>query len=167
MSKCKTCFKDSKVHSEKLWLQHQKNESCQFCQKGSREHSEKLWVMHKSTVDNALRKARNKKLWPLKLGFARTRMAIATNTGCDPPYDKELKPIYMACTECGLSLGSKEEDYADMLDGMCLKCFRELTDQTAYWYDIPPATKIRKKGVRIWQYQDPKGKWHKMYGNFI
>ena len=45
MSMCKVCLKDSKDHSQKLWLQHQKNESCQFCQKGSKEHSEKLCVM--------------------------------------------------------------------------------------------------------------------------
>jgi len=107
------------------------------------------------------------KLYPITIGFARTCIARVCKTDCDPPYNKELKPIYMACTECGLSLGSKETDYADMLDGMCLKCFREVTDQTAYWYDIPPATKIRKKGVRIWQYRDSKGKLHQMYGNFI
>ena len=39
-----------------------------------------------------------------------------------------LVPIYMSCTECGLYLGSIEEDYADMLGGMCLECFRKNTD---------------------------------------
>ena len=83
-----------------------------------------------------------------------------------PPHDVEIIPIYMSCTGCGLSLGRTEESNADLLDGMCLKCFRELTDQTAYWYDMPPATRIIKEGVRIWQYRDSKGKLHQMYGNF-
>ena len=165
MSMCKVCLKGNKQHSKKLWTLHQ-TQICVFCSKGSSEHSWKLWQIHDLTVKNALQGSKVK-LYPITIGFARTCIARVCNTDCDPPYDKELKPIYMGCTECGLSLGSKETDYADMLDGMCLKCFRELTDQTAYWYDIPPATKIRKKGVRIWQYRDSKGKWHRMYGNFI
>ena len=72
----------------------------------------------------------------------------------------------MRCS-CGLSLGIIEENHADLLDRTCLKCFRELTDQTAYWYDMPPATKILKEGVRIRMYRDSKGKWHKLYGNFV
>ena len=71
----------------------------------------------------------------------------------------------MRCS-CGLSLGIIEENHADVLDGTCLKCFRELTGQTDYWFDMPPATKIIKNGVRIWQYRDSKGKLHQMYGNF-
>nr|AIF10964.1 hypothetical protein [uncultured marine thaumarchaeote KM3_47_F06] len=43
-----------------------------------------------------------------------------------------LVPIYMSCTECGLFLGNIEEDYADMLGGICLKCFMEATDQTRW-----------------------------------
>jgi hypothetical protein len=31
----------------------------------------------------------------------------------------------MSCTECGLYLSSDEEDYADVLGGMCLECFRK------------------------------------------
>ena len=73
----------------------------------------------------------------------------------------------MSCTGCGLFLGKIEEEYGDMLGGMCLKCFRELTDQTHVWYDMPPATKILKEGVRIRMYRDSKGKWHKLYGNFV
>ena len=73
----------------------------------------------------------------------------------------------MSCTACGLSLGKTEEEYADILDGMCLGCFRELTGQTDVWYDKPPATKILKEGVRIRMYRDSKGKWHKLYGNFV
>ena len=53
----------------------------------------------------------------------------------DFSYDSKLNmaewliPIYMSCTECGLFLGSIEEDCADMLGGMCLECFRKMTDQ--------------------------------------
>ena len=164
MSMCKVCLKGNKQHSKKLWTLHQ-TQICVFCSKGSSEHSWKLWQIHNLAVKNALR-GTQQKLYPITIGFARTCIARVCNTRCDPPYEKELKPIYMGCTECGLFLG-REEDLADMLDGMCLKWFRELTDQTAYWYDMPPKTKIRKKGVRIWQYRDSKGKWHRMYGNFI
>ena len=65
----------------------------------------------------------------------------------DPPDDKDLIPIYMECTECNLFLGGKEEDFADILDGMCLKCFRELIGQMDTWYDMPPIKKVSKKGV--------------------
>ena len=102
----------------------------------------------------------------MRIGFARTCVARLVKLNADPPYDKELIPIYMECTECNLYLGSTEEDFADMLDGMCLKCFRELIGQTAYWYDMPPATKILKEGVKTRMYRDSKGKWHKLYGNF-
>ena len=164
MSMCKICLKGQDQHNKKLWSLHQ-SQICAFCSKGSSEHSWKLWQIHNLAVKNALR-GTQQKLYPITIGFARTCIARVCNTRCDPPYEKELKPIYMGCTECGLFLGSREEDLADMLDGMCLKCFRELTDQTAYWFDMPPATKIIKNGVRIWQYRDSKGKLHKMYGNF-
>ena len=45
---------------------------------------------------------------------------------------------------------TKETDYeevekrielSEVLDEMCLKCFREQTDQTYYWYDIPTVSK--------------------------
>ena len=78
-----------------------------------------------------------------------------------------FQPAYISCPGCGLYIGKREEDLSDVLDGMCLKCFREQTNQTAYWYDMPPTTRIIKEGVRIWQYCDSKGKWHQMYGNFV
>jgi hypothetical protein len=53
----------------------------------------------------------------------------------------------MSCTECNLYLGGTEEDFADILDGMCLKCFRESIGQTDIWYDIPPIKTITKKEV--------------------
>ena len=78
----------------------------------------------------------------------------------------DLRPVYKACQGCGLYLGNSEEKFSEELGDMCLKCFREQTDQTHYWYDMPPATKILKEGVRIRMYRDSKGKQYKLYGNF-
>ena len=55
----------------------------------------------------------------------------------------ELRPNYKACTGCGSYLGDSEEELSEELGGMCLQCFREQTDQTHCWYDIPP---VLKKG---------------------
>ena len=163
MSMCKICLKGQNQHNKKLWSLHQ-TQICAFCSKGSGEHSWKLWQIHNITVESG---RQGLKLYPMRIGFARTCIAKLVGWNALPPYDKELIPIYMSCTKCGLYLGSTEEDFADVLDGMCLKCFRELIGQTDYWYDMPPAKKIWKKGVRTWQYCDSKGKWHQMYGNFI
>ena len=78
-----------------------------------------------------------------------------------------LQPAPVSCPGCELYIGKREEDLSDVLDGMCLKCFRKQTNQTADWYDMHPTTRIIKEGVRIWQYCDSKGKWHQMYGNFV
>ena len=79
----------------------------------------------------------------------------------------ELRPVWKACQGCGLYLGKNEEKLSEELGEMCLKCFREQTDQTHYWYDIPRARKILKEGVRIRMYRDSNGKQHKLYGNFL
>jgi len=134
MSFCTVCLKDSKEHSEKLWKMHKEITKCTFCSKTSDAHSEALWEMHKSAVDNALKKTKHKKLWSLKLGLGRDCPAILDNDfrfyDDFPTNPAEwLHPIYMACTECDLYLGNMEEDYADVLDGMCLKCFMEMTEQ--------------------------------------
>ena len=84
---------------------------------------------------------------------------------CDNRWCKCREKI-VPCSECGLSMGGSETEHSDVLGEMCLKCFREMTDQTHEWYDNPPATKILKEGVRIRQYRDSKGKWHTLYGNF-
>ena len=81
-------------------------------------------------------------------------------------YPDDLRPIYKPCQGCGLHLGNSEEKLSEELGEMCLKCFREQTDQTHEWYDTPPATKILKEGVRIRMYRDSKGKQYKLYGNF-
>ena len=167
---------------QKLKLQA---EPCMLCRLVHKDHSEQLWKMHKGTVEMALSKTLHKKLWTMQIGFgpkcaAYLDAAFESETVVKSPHGTPLEtvvptnlnpqewlhPIYMSCTTCGLFLGKTEEEYADMLGGMCLKCFRELIDQTQYWYDMPPKTKIIKEGVRIWMYRDSKGKWHKMYGNF-
>ena len=150
MSLCQVCHLDSKKHSKKLWALHQQTQTCVFCQKSGSEHSEKLWQMHKLAVEkgqHCSEHKRDEKLYPITIGFGRAGIARVCKLNADLPYDKELIPIYMECTECNLFLGGKEEDFADILDGMCLKCFRELIGQTDIWYDIPPIKTITKKEV--------------------
>ena len=137
MNSCKVCNLDSKKHSKKLWVLHQQTQICAFCQKSAGEHSEELWQMHKLTVEKGQfcpDHKKNEKLYPLTIGFGRTSITRVCRINADPPYDVEFVPIYMACTECGLYLGSIEEDYADMLGGMCLKCFMKATDLTCWGY---------------------------------
>ena len=132
MSTCTVCQKDSMEHSKKLWEMHKQVTKCMFCNKTSDAHSEMLWNMHQETVENARRKTSHKKLWAMQIGFGPKCPALL-----DKDYDSNghmnpaewLVPIYMSCTECNLFLGSIEEDYADMLGGMCLECFRKMTDQ--------------------------------------
>ena len=132
MSTCTVCQKDSRKHSKKLWDMHKQVTKCMLCNKTSDAHSEMLWNMHQETVENARRKTRHKKLWTVQIGFGRKCPALLDK---DFSYDSKLNmaewlvPIYMSCTECGHFLGSIEEDHADMLGGMCLECFRKMTDQ--------------------------------------
>ena len=150
MTLCKVCHVDSKKHSKKMLALHQKKQICAFCQKSGGEHSEKLWEIHKAAIDKGRHchdHHKEEKLYPITVGFARAGVARVCSLNADPQYGRELIPIYMSCTECSLYLGSTEEDYADILDGMCLKCFREMTGQTHPWYDMPPAKKATKKGV--------------------
>ena len=137
MSICTVCHKDSKKHSEKLWEMHKQITNCMFCNKTSDAHSEKLWEMHEGTVENARRKTHNKKLWTMQIGQGRACPALLDNdfnSNGDMNPAEWLIPIYMSCTECGLYLGDMESDYADILDGMCLKCFMEETDLTGWGY---------------------------------
>ena len=111
---------------------HKQVTKCMFCNKTSDAHSEELWDMHQETVENARRKTRHKKLWAMQIGFGPKCPALLDNDfsyNSDLNLTEWLKPIYISCMECGLFLGSIEEDYADMLSGMCLECFRKMTDQ--------------------------------------
>ena len=144
MSTCKVCHLDSKNHSKKLWVLHQQAQICAFCQKNSSEHSEKLWEMHKLAVEKGQFcpfHKKTEKLYPITIGVARAGIARVCRLNADQPHDVDFVQIHMSCTECGLYLGSTEEDFADVLDGMCLQCFRKETGQTDIWYDIPHASK--------------------------
>ncbi len=131
MSKCKTCLKDSSKHNKKLWIEHN---WCPLCQKNSKDHSDKLWQMHQQAV---VKGANGKKIRPITVGFARSsvgwvkewNMPVSTS-GQGSPYRIEIIPIYQYCTQCSLAMGDIEVDNADVLDGLCLKCFAEYTEQT-------------------------------------
>ena len=100
--------------------------------------------MHNLAVENGQHCSFHKKtekLYPITIGTAREGIARVCRLNAAPPYDVEFIPIYMSCTECGLYLGSTEEDYADIIGGMCLQCFRKETEQTDISYDIPHASK--------------------------
>ena len=150
MSLCEVCHLDSKKHSKKLWVLHMQKQTCAFCQKSGSEHSEKLWQMHKIAAEKGQYcpdHHKEEKLYPLTLGLARTCVARVCKLNADSPYDRVLVPIYMSCTECDLYLGSTEEDFADVLDGMCLSCFRDSIGQTDVLYDVPPVKKMTKGEV--------------------
>ena len=144
MSSCKICHLDSKNHSKKLWALHQQAQICSFCQKNASEHSEKLWEMHKLAVEKGQYcpfHKKTEKLYPITIGSTRAGNARVCKLNAAPPYDIDFVQIHMPCTVCGLALGSIEEDHADILDGMCLQCFRTETEQTDIWYDTPHASK--------------------------
>ena len=106
-------------------------EQCTFCGKHQKDHSEKLWEMHSLAVQKAPRG----KILPQSIGFARTTPTVVMGEFIwKNQRVKDLKPIYMSCTECGLFLGSIETDHADMLGGMCLKCFMKATELTGWGY---------------------------------
>ena len=123
MSLCGICHLDSKKHSKKLWEQHNQKQLCGFCQKSHSKHSEKLWDMHKLAAEKGRycpEHHKEEKLYPMTLGYAKTCIARVCELNADPPHDKELIPIHMSCPKCGFHLDDIEEDYADILDGMCL-----------------------------------------------
>ena len=151
MSMCKTCLKDSTKHNKKLWIIHN---WCALCQKNSKEHSDKLWQMHQQAVLKGTKGQvweKEKKLWPITVGLSRASVGVAEELNARPPYDIEIIPTYMHCVQCSMAMGDVEVDNADILDGLCLKCFREMTEQTDSWYDIPSymsyeyCQKIRKR----------------------
>ena len=145
MSLCQVCHLDSKKHSKKLWTLHQQTQKCVFCEKRANEHSKELWEIHKRAVENGSYCGEHheyEKLSTITVGFA--RKGIARVHKCNTVsrgHEIDLVPIYIPCTECCLYLGSTEEDYADILGSMCLKCFRELIGQTDTFYDTPPVLK--------------------------
>ena len=73
---------------------------------------------------------KNEKLYPITIGTARASIARVCRLNADPPYDVDFVPIHMHCSNpnCKLYLSNIEEDRADVLDGLCLKCFKELPE---------------------------------------
>ena len=143
---CAGCEKDRTEHSKKLWILHQQAQLCGLCRKNVIEHSEKLWEMHQLAVEKGQycsEHYKKEKLYPITIGGK--GIARVCKQNADKPYDIEIVPIYMPCLECGLYLGDIEMEYADDLDGMCLGCFREQTEQTDVWCNIPPV--LKKEGV--------------------
>ena len=140
MSECKTCLKDSKEHSRNLWQLHQEAKPCLLCNKNSGKHSEKLWEMHQTVLALG---SHGEKLRPITIGFGSTTIARVhkSNTikvnGQESPYHIELIPIHMRCTDCKNSMSANEVDVADILDGLCFKCFCEQTDQEYTWHSKP------------------------------
>ena len=140
MTNCEVCYKTKSEHSRKLWVLHQQSQICAFCHKTADEHSSKLWNMHQLAIDEGrfcidprvfkIDHKKREKLYPITVGFGRTGVARVCKINADPPNDVDLIPIYMSCTECGLYLGSDEEDYADILDGTCFVCFKKMIGQT-------------------------------------
>ena len=145
---CMICHLDKKKHSKDLWKLHQQPSLCTFCNKSGSEHSEELWEMHKAAVEKGqfcIDHKKKEKLYPITVGFGRKGIARVCRINADPPHDVDFVPIYMSCTKCGLYLGSIEEDCADVLDGMCLVCFREVTDQPGSWCGVS-TTEYPSKG---------------------
>ena len=133
MSSCKICHLAEKKHSKKLWILHQQAQLCALCQMNASEHSEKLWEMHKLAVEQGQFcpfHKKKEKLYPITVGTARASIARVCKLNADPPFDIDFVPIHMHCSNpnCNLYLSYIEEDRADVLDGLCLKCFRELDD---------------------------------------
>ncbi len=140
MSECKTFLKDSKEHSRNLWQLHQEAKPCLLCNKNSGKHSEKLWEIHQTVLALG---SHGEKLRPITIGFGSTTIArvhkwntIKVN-GQESPYHIELIPIHMRCTDCKNSMSANEVDVADILDGLCFKCFCEQTDQEYTWHSKP------------------------------
>ena len=153
MSMCKTCLKDSSKHSTKLWTLHN---WCPLCQKISSEHSEELWLMHQQAV---VKGAKGAKIRPVTVGLARSSVGrvVEWNVPVGPKgqsssYRLEVIPIHMHCVQCSLAMGDNEVDNADVLGGLCFKCFREVIGQDDSYYDKFPnymsyeyCQKIRKR----------------------
>ena len=140
MTNCEVCYKTKADHSRKLWVLHQQSQICAFCHNTADVHSSKLWNMHQLAIDEGrfcidprvfkIDHKKREKLYPITVGFGRTGVARVCRSNADPPHDVDFVPIYMSCTECGLYLGSDEEDYADILDGTCFVCFKKMIGQT-------------------------------------
>ena len=133
--KCARCKKTSKEHTKNLWRIHQEVKPCLLCGKTSVNHSEKLWEMHQTVLAFG---SKGEKLRPITIGSGPTSIArVHKIPNARPPYDVELIPIHMHCTDCKSAMSASEVNIADVLNGLCLKCFCEETDQDYTWHSKP------------------------------
>jgi len=141
MSLCQQCLKDSSEHTKTQWRKHQEQkvrqsvEVCIFCQKMKGNHSEKLWEIHENVVKTALMQRKTNKLQPLQQ-YDRIKSYPATHSGFGFWSEDAVLPIFMPCIKCGLWLGDKESDLADVIGEMCFKCFCEETGQEYTWHTV-------------------------------
>ena len=108
--------------------------------------------MHQKAV---ARGANGSKIRPITVGLARASVGKVVEWNVpisQSSYKIEIIPIHMQCTQCSLLMGDIEVDNADVLGGLCLKCFRELIGQDDSYYDKFPSymsyeycQKIRKR----------------------
>jgi hypothetical protein len=118
-----------KEHNTKLLLQGPLD-YCPLCNKLASEHNGKLWEIHRLAVQKGQycpEHNKREKFYPITTGFGKIRAARVCRINAEPPYDMDLIPIYTTCSECGKYLGDIEEEHPDVLDGMCLVCFSQLT----------------------------------------
>jgi hypothetical protein len=114
-----------------MWQMHQIAQKCMLCHKDSDQHSEKLWQIHQSAIQED---AGRQKICEMTHGFGRKGAGVIkkwnmAERGTSANFRTEIIPIHMHCRECGLAVGTDEEDNADILDGLCTKCFCEETEQ--------------------------------------
>ena len=146
MSLCQKCLKDKTDHTEIQWTKHQEflviseSQPCLFCQRKKSEHEEELWTNHANVVRNEMMRRRKTKLWPIE-EYGRIRPypgTVEILKMADGSETRIITPIFMACENCSLFVGDKEEELADVLGGMCFKCFCEETGQEYTWETVTP-----------------------------
>ena len=160
---CRFCNKSAGEHSEKLWNMHkmtvQKGQYCFEHHKVEKLYPirlgfarESIGRVHELLPDGArICECRDLHTNELRVHELLPNGPAEKITSAEPFYSLEIVPIYMHCTQCKLAMGDIETDNADVLDGLCLECFRETTEQTDSWYDIPSyrsyeyCQKIRKR----------------------
>ena len=117
--------------SQKLSSERKQKSRCAFCGKGDNVHSAELWDLHQKAIPIGA------KIGSIQLGFGPRIPAQIVEWNAKPPYDIEYIPIHMHCSDCNSAMSSSETDLADVLSGLCLKCFSELTDQEYSWHSVP------------------------------
>ena len=117
--------------SQKLSSEKQQKSRCAFCGKGDNVHSAELWDLHHKAMPIG------EKIGSMQAGFGPRIPAKIILWNAAPPYNKEYIPIHMHCSDCNSAMSSSETNLADVLSGLCFKCFCEQTDQEYTWHSRP------------------------------